>query len=132
MTDIQLGQCVSRFVEEYGRKPQCAVFAPGRVNLIGEHVDYNDGFVLPFALPFRTIIVGDVVRSSNHTSSVTSCNIIPTSDNTATFTCDSTLSKGQLTWANYVKGVVYQYLNDLPPGAAFEAVIMSDVPIGSG
>ncbi len=123
---------MSRFVEEYGRKPQCAVFAPGRVNLIGEHVDYNDGFVLPFALPFRTIIVGDVVRSSNHTSRVTSCNIIPTSDNTATFTCDSTLSKGQPTWANYVKGVVYQYLNDLPPGAAFEAVIMSDVPIGSG
>jgi len=132
MTDMMLGQCVSRFVDQYGRKPVVAVFAPGRVNLIGEHVDYNDGFVLPFALPFRTIIVGDVVRNDSHaqTSSVTSCNMI--SDHTATFTCDSSLTKGEPVWANYVKGVVSQYVNDLPPGSAFEAVIMSDVPLGSG
>ena len=39
------------------------VFAPGRVNLIGEHTDYNDGFVLPFALPFKCVIVGSLSTS---------------------------------------------------------------------
>ena len=36
-------------------------FAPGRVNLIGEHTDYNDGFVLPFALPQRTVVAASRV-----------------------------------------------------------------------
>lgn len=35
------------FLREFGEKPEIAVFAPGRVNLIGEHTDYNDGFVMP-------------------------------------------------------------------------------------
>jgi galactokinase len=43
---------------KFQSEPEICAFAPGRVNLIGEHTDYNDGFVLPFALPFRTVIVG--------------------------------------------------------------------------
>ena len=39
------------FVELYGAEPEGVWAAPGRVNLIGEHTDYNDGFVMPFALP---------------------------------------------------------------------------------
>ena len=39
-------------------KPTICAFAPGRVNLIGEHVDYNDGFVLPMATPVGTMIIG--------------------------------------------------------------------------
>ncbi|MFJ7149633.1 galactokinase [Streptomyces sp. NPDC100445] len=44
-----------RFAELYGAPPQGVWAAPGRVNLIGEHTDYNDGFVMPFALPHRTL-----------------------------------------------------------------------------
>src|SRR5436305_1710653 len=43
-----------RFSEVFGREPTVTVSAPGRVNLIGEHTDYNDGFVLPLAVPLRT------------------------------------------------------------------------------
>lgn len=39
-------------------EPTICVFAPGRVNLIGEHVDYNDGFVFPMAIPVGTMILG--------------------------------------------------------------------------
>ena len=56
--DTVLKEAVDLYVRQYGAAPDIAVFAPGRVNLIGEHTDYNDGFVLPFALPFRTVIVG--------------------------------------------------------------------------
>ncbi|MBV8932478.1 MAG: galactokinase family protein, partial [Kutzneria sp.] len=41
------------FRELHGRAPEGVWSAPGRVNLIGEHTDYNDGFVMPFALPHR-------------------------------------------------------------------------------
>src|SRR3954447_4779967 len=46
---------VAAFRREYGAEPAGRWAAPGRVNLIGEHTDYNEGFVLPFALPQRTI-----------------------------------------------------------------------------
>ena len=46
-----------RFAERFGRPPTWAAAAPGRVNLIGEHVDYNDGFVLPMAIERYTVIV---------------------------------------------------------------------------
>ncbi|MYR61583.1 galactokinase, partial [Streptomyces sp. SID625] len=43
------------FAELYGTAPEGVWAAPGRVNLIGEHTDYNDGFVMPFALPHVTL-----------------------------------------------------------------------------
>ena len=47
---------MSRFEDVYGAAPEAEAHAPGRVNLIGEHTDYNDGFVLPAALPLRTTV----------------------------------------------------------------------------
>ena len=44
------------FAEQYGCSPSAVWSAPGRINLIGEHTDYNDGFVLPCALPHRTAV----------------------------------------------------------------------------
>src|SRR5687768_15843872 len=47
---------MERFTALFGRAPAVVTSAPGRVNLIGEHTDYNDGFVLPLAVPLRTRI----------------------------------------------------------------------------
>ena len=49
-------QLKTEFHVTYGTKPNCIVKAPGRVNLIGEHTDYNDGFVLPCALDFAAYV----------------------------------------------------------------------------
>src|SRR5215204_7455533 len=46
----------SRFQERYGREPEWIAAAPGRVNLVGEHIDYNDGFVLPMAIDRYCVI----------------------------------------------------------------------------
>ena len=73
MDDHLLESAIHKFTDLYRSAPTAAAFAPGRVNLIGEHVDYNEGLVLPFALPYRTVIVGDISPSSNGVSSITSC-----------------------------------------------------------
>src|SRR4030043_272768 len=54
----------SRFMHVYGRLPQVEAQAPGRVNLLGEHVDYNDGIVLPAAID-RAVKVAAVATSDN-------------------------------------------------------------------
>jgi galactokinase len=104
------------------------VFAPGRVNLIGEHTDYNDGFVLPFALPFKTVIVGSIAQGTTQ-SNVVSASFDLSS---AVFEINDNLKKGDPEWADYIKGTIFQYLNELPKGLAINAVICSNIPIGSG
>jgi len=118
------------FRQTFGTEAEVGAFAPGRVNLIGEHTDYNEGFVLPFALPYKTVVVGSKSADKERISRVFSCNM--SSDGVVSFVCDSSLGKGLPIWANYVKGTVFQYIKDLPLGFAFDAVIISDVPLGSG
>lgn len=133
--DAMLLKAINTFRTNFGSDPEVAAFAPGRVNLIGEHTDYNDGFVLPFALPFRTIVVASkIVDSCGY--SCTDSNIISCTINEnatpVSFNVGPNLAKGQPEWANYVKGTVFHYLKDLPLNFAFNAVIISDVPLGSG
>ena len=61
MTETLLNQMVTRateqFAKRFGGEPEWIAAAPGRVNLIGEHVDYNDGFVLPMAIDRYCVVV---------------------------------------------------------------------------
>jgi galactokinase len=114
------------FADIYGHAPAGAWAAPGRVNLIGEHTDYNDGFVLPFALPMRTVVEASTVERPEWT--VTSTH----SDAKVTFGLDE-LRPGRVPdWAGYVAGVVWalREAGFEVPGAVMS--ISSDVPVGSG
>ena len=51
-----MSQIEKKFLETFGAEPDLVAAAPGRVNLIGEHIDYSDGFVLPFAIKDRTLV----------------------------------------------------------------------------
>ena len=128
MADIdQLEKAVSAFRDKFGGTPEVVAFGPGRVNLIGEHTDYNDGFVLPFALPFRTIVCGSRSTNSDGISEVYTINM----DASARFKVGA-MEKGEPSWANYVKGTIAQYTSCLPEGFSINVVIASNVPLGSG
>jgi len=100
--------------------------APGRVNLIGEHTDYNDGFVLPLALPQRTVVTA---RRSAGTSVVRS---EQQPDELVRFAADS-VEPGEVSgWGGYVAGVVWALREAGYPVGDAEVVIDSDVPQGAG
>lgn len=119
----------SAYVTQFKSEPSTVVYAPGRVNLIGEHTDYNDGFVLPMALPLVTVIVGNVNNSDV-------CKIFTITEeadapNFVEFDipAKTPLTPGTPKWANYVKGTVANFKGAVP---GFQAIIVSSVPLGGG
>ena len=110
------------FAGAYGGSPAGAWAAPGRLNLIGEHTDYNAGYVLPFALPFRTVVAASAVDSLQWTV------YSEHSGETARFGPTDRVSG----WASYVAGVVWvlRSAGYAVPGARM--AIASDVPVGAG
>lgn len=123
-----LKKAVEEFVKEFGSKPNVAACGPGRVNLIGEHTDYNDGFVLPIALPLVTILVGSKNDSNK-------CHIKTLHGNIDETTVEFPVPKivplkpGLPKWANYIKGIVANFKGTVN---GFNAVVVSDVPLGGG
>ncbi|KAM3859355.1 galactokinase [Diretmus argenteus] len=114
-----------------GDAPQVAVCAPGRVNLIGEHTDYNQGLVLPMALPLVTVVVGS--RISGQAVTIVTATEDVEEPRRVDFNLPSDgspLPPGLPSWANYVKGVVQHYR--APPVPGFRAVVASSVPLGGG
>lgn len=113
------------FTERYGSTPQCVTAAPGRVNLIGEHTDYNDGFVLPMAIERQTTVAAS--KRAGDTARLYSVTMGEESELPLTPDGDELPA-----WAKYVRGVIDAYRGagiDVP---AFDGVIDSTVPLGGG
>lgn len=114
------------FRERHGRDAALVASAPGRANLIGEHTDYNDGFVLPFAIARRTAVA--VAPRRDRVVRAASAGLAGTVE----FSLDSPVVRGEPRWGDYVRGVVAECLRaDLDSGG-FDAWIDSDVPSGAG
>ena len=116
------------FVSAFGTAPALAVQAPGRVNLIGEHTDYNDGFVLPCAINYRTVICG-APRDDGQVRVVAA----DYGDERDEFSLDTAIEpRPDRLWANYVRGVV-KYLQEAGHGLrGADLAISGNVPQGAG
>jgi galactokinase len=114
-----------RFLQFAGREPQLS-FAPGRINLIGEHTDYTDGFVLPVSLAMGTWVAAAARNDS--TLRVFS----ETQNELATVDLDVDLTPVRCHWSDYIAGVAWslQKLDIELPGV--DLFIISDLPMGSG
>jgi galactokinase len=122
MNPIQ--RVVQAFAEQYGGRPAFVVQAPGRVNLIGEHTDYNDGFCLPMAIDRATWIA---LRPRDGEMAVRALDM----DDAATLALDA-LPRDGASWRRYVAGVAWALQQNGYTLSGWEGVLRGDVPIGSG
>lgn len=100
--------------------------APGRVNLIGEHTDYNDGFVMPFAIDRATIVAG-AARDDRKINAVA----LDLKEN-ATIDLDAEPQRKRKSWVDYVEGTARSVEERFGRIGGADILITSDVPIGSG
>ncbi len=116
------------FARRFGREPAVCGSAPGRANLIGEHTDYNDGFVLPFAIGRRTAVAA--APRSDRRVRLESALV----EGAVEIDLDAPIVRGEPRWGDYARGVVAECLALEAPldAGGFDAWIESDVPVGAG
>ncbi len=115
------------FKEEFGSQPEHIFLSPGRVNIIGEHVDYNDGYVLPASIDKYICFAVSENPTSNE------C-IFVAKDLNETFSCSVTeeLQPVSEMWANYLLGVLHQIQQKNVRLHGLKILFSSTIPIGSG
>ena len=117
---------VAAYKWRFGAAPTTAAFAPGRVEIMGNHTDYNGGFVLPAALDKGTVVAGEATGDdviSLHAADFR---------RDASFSARDLVKDPQNSWANYMLGIVHELQSQGVPVRGFRAVIHSDVPGGAG
>jgi len=113
------------YVNLFNAEPEFMIFAPGRVNLIGEHTDYSDGFVLPFAIDLGIIIAFS--PKSNDLINLYAVDFDQFFEQNI-----STILKFEEGWKGYLKGII-QVLKDLGfKLKGFQGVVAGNLPIGAG
>lgn len=120
------------FIDTFGRPPALVVRAPGRVNILGEHVDYNDGLVLPAAID-RAVYIAAAPSQDGHIS-LLALDLGKRVDFCLANLPEKTDCQGQPlpVWARYPAGVAWALQEAGLQASGIQAVYTSDIPIGAG
>ena len=121
-----LDQLADKFKEYFGKEHSEVFFAPGRVNLIGEHIDYNGGLVMPCAITFGTYLL--ITPNNANTFRFRSLNFEEILD---TEVRESYIKKDS-SWYYYPLGVVDRFLKSGKKVSGFDMLFFGNIPIGSG
>ncbi|MFM6854143.1 MAG: galactokinase [Sphingopyxis sp.] len=133
-------RAIAAYHRQFGVAPTIITRAPGRVNLIGEHTDYNDGFVLPCAIDRDTVVAAGPVNAAG---AVNTGGAAGTAPGITTLACDfadaldhfdpgTTIAHAQQPWADYVRGMATILRAHGVPVGPMQMAIAGDVPLGSG
>ncbi|MDR6760723.1 galactokinase [Flavobacterium sp. 2755] len=126
MSDILIQNTTAFFEKSFGSKPEKVVLSPGRINIIGEHIDYNDGFVLPAAID--KVICFAFEKNKSKKSKVIAIDL------NEEFEIDLTeeVKLSDVVWTNYIRGVIKQLQDNGYSFEGFNCVFSSNIPVGSG
>lgn len=115
------------FAAYFGNQPTVSVHAPGRVNLIGEHTDYNQGFVFPAAINYGTWIA-----ASPRTDRAVRVIALDYDNQVNEFSLDDITHDESQGWANYIRGVLKVLLEQFPDLQGADLAVTGNVPQGAG
>ena len=124
----KLSTLQSNFVSLFGPGGKIHIVrAPGRVNLIGEHTDYNDGFVFPMAIAPEVTVV---CRARDDGKVKFISTVFP--DQPVEFSVNQKITPGEPKWANYIRGVAAELLGAGVPLVGMDAMLSNTLPVGGG
>lgn len=115
------------FEQQFQRSAEVISHAPGRVNLIGDHTDYNDGFVLPAAINY-----GTTIAASAREDKVVKVYAHDCDQQINEFTLSEIVFDQQMMWSNYVKGTLQALMKKHPDINGANLVVTGNVPQGAG
>lgn len=126
-TNSPYSRAIDAYQKHFGSEPVMVFRAPGRVNLIGEHTDYNDGFVLPCAIDRETVVA--IGRAQGNSITAVAADF---GDHFDAFSLGEPIVLTKAGWANYVRGVAKVLLDDGFTLTGAQMAIAGNVPLGSG
>lgn len=121
-------ELVAKFEKMYGAKPEIVAYAPGRIEVLGNHTDYNEGYVFSAAIDKGTFFA--VSASDDETCELTAGDLMET----AKFTVSTVAPAKEMTWQNYVTGT-FNWLFDGNPADAkkgWKGMFLGNIPLGAG
>jgi len=126
MTDL-LTRATARYCEFFNELPQKAAYAPGRVEILGNHTDYNGGYVMSAAIDRGTVLVGSAFNGQNNIRLLAA-----DLEKSAEFPANEFERDSENAWASYVLGVVDELQKAGIDVGGFQASIHSIIPLGAG
>ena len=126
MNEILIQDTTDFFKEKFGNTPAKVVLSPGRINIIGEHIDYNDGYVLPAAID--KIICFTFEKNNSNTANIQAIDL------NESVGIDVTKEEvvSDVVWTNYFRGVLFQLKLKGHKIGGVNCAFSSNIPIGSG